>query len=286
VQLKAVLDYTKDVPEHELLLSYREPRPDERDIGKPESIQLAMASRASSCLASLKLIGDDLSGQIDYQQALAGITAKLGTKRFKGDDRVLAVVQDVVSGIRKIDAQMQLSGTALKPQFKLRSNLGHELSDGINTAFARQLEAGRRELLVRFEQEATKRSEKLTQLYDEQLQKLTGQLNLNKGEVQEIAQAFGIKLPGKLDIKGLGGLPIDPNKPFDLKKPLELPGVDKVLPKPDVKLPKFGLQPDSGPSSGIRQASDVENTIEDIGGLFKKKKKPAPKTVQPADAQK
>ncbi len=281
VQLKAVLDYTKDVPEHQLLLSYKEPRPDERDIGKPESIQLAVASRASECIANLKLVGDDLSGQIDYRQALESITAKLGTKRFKGDDRVLGVIQEVVAGIHKVDAQMQLSGTALKPQFKLRSNLGHDLSSGINTAFARQLEAGRRELLVRFEQEAAKRSEKLTVLYDEQIQKLTGQLSFNKGEVQEIAQSFGIKLPGKLDIKGLGGLPIDPNKPLDLK------GLGKALPlpKPDVKLPKFGLQPGTEPTPGVRQAKDLENTLEDLGGLFGKKKKPAPKTVQPAAGQ-
>ena len=283
VQLKAVLDYTKDVPEHQLRLSYKEPRPAERDIGKPESIQLAMVSRESNCLANLKLVGDDLSGQIDYQQALEGITAKLGTKRFKGDTRALSVIQEVVSGIHKIDAQMQLSGTALKPQFKLRSNLGHDLSDGINTAFKRELVNGRRDLLDRFEQEAAKRSEKLTQLYDEQLQKLTGQLNLNKGEVQQIAQSFGIKLPGKLNIKGLGGLPLDPNKPLDLK------GLGNALPKPDVKLPKFGLQADDEPAPGVRQASDVEHTLEDLGGLFGKKKKPAPKptpkTVQPAAGQ-
>ncbi len=286
VQLNAKLDYTKDVPVHQLRLSYKEPRPEERDFGKPESIQLAMTSRSSNCVANLKLVGDELSGQIDYQQALEGITAKLGTKRFKNDERVLAVIQNVVNDIQKVDAQMVLSGTALKPQFKLRSNLGHELSAGVNTAFARQLEAGRREVLVRFEQEAAKRSEKLTLLYEEQLQKLTGQLNLNKGEVQELAQSFGVKLPGKLDIKGLGGLPIDLNKPIDLKKPLELPGVDKVLPKPDVKLPKFGLQPDNEPSPGIRQASDVEQTIEGLGSLFGKKKKPAPKPVQPAAGQK
>ncbi|MFM9961308.1 MAG: TIGR03545 family protein [Planctomycetaceae bacterium] len=279
VQLKAVLDYTKDVPEHHLLLSYKEPRPEERDIGKPESIQLAMTSRASNCVADLKLVGDELTGRIDYQQALESITAKLGTKRFKNDERVLAVIQDVVSGIHKIDAQMTLSGTALKPQFKLRSNLGHELSDGVNTAFSKQLEAGRRELLVRFEQESAKRSQKLTQLYDEQLEKLTGQLNLNKSDVQELAKSFGVKLPGKLDIKGIGALPIDPNKPLDLK------GLGNVLPKPDAKLQKFGLQPETEPTPGIRQASDVENTIEDLGGLFGKKKKPAPKTVQPADGQ-
>ncbi len=282
VQLKAVLDYTKDVPEHQLLLSYKEPRPDERNIGKPESIQLAMASRASECLTNLTLIGDELSGQIDYRQALESITASLGTKRFKGDERVRSVIQEVVSGIHKIDAQMKLSGTALKPQFKLRSNLGHDLSSGINTAFARELENGRRELLVRFQQETAKRSEKLTEVYNEQIEKLTGQLNFNKGEVQEIAQSFGIKLPGKLDIKGLGGLPIDPNKPLDLK------GLGKALPipKPDAKLPKFGLQPDDEPKPGVRQANDVESTIEDLGSLFGKKKKPARKTVQPAEATK
>ena len=276
VQLKAVLDYTKDVPEHHLLLSYKEPRPDERNIGKPESIQLAMTSRASNCIANLTLVGDELSGQIDYQQALESITAKLGTKRFKGDAFVLAKIQEIVNGIHKIDAQMVLSGTALKPQFKLRPNLGHEISAGVNTAFARQLEAGRREVLVRFEQEAAKRSDKLTQLYDEQIQKLTGQLNLNKGDVQEIAQSFGIKLPGKLDLKGIGGLPIDPNKPLDLK------GLGKALPKVDAKLPKFGLQPEDEPSPGIRQASDIEHTLKDLGGLFGKKKKPTPKPVQPA----
>ncbi len=277
VQLKAVLDYTKDVPEHQLLLSYDEPRPEERDIGKPESIQLAMVSRASTCVANLKLVGDDLEGHIDYRQALESINAKLGTKRFNGDERVLGVIQEVVSGIHKIDAQMQLSGTALKPQFKLRSNL----SSGINTAFARELENGRQKLLVRFQQETTKQSEKLTALYNGQIQKLTGQLNLNKGEIQEIAQSFGIKLPAKLDIKGLGGLPIDP------KKPLDLNGIGKALPlpKPDVKLPKFGLQPNDEPKSGVQQANDVENTIEDLGSLFGKKKKPTPKTIQPAAGQ-
>lgn len=310
VQLKAVLDYTNEIPVHQLLLSYKEPRPEERNIGKPESIQFAMASRASNCLANLKLVGDELSGRIDYQQALESLTAKLGTKRFQGDDRVLAVIQDVVSGIQKIDAQMQVSGTALKPQFKLRSSLGQDLSEGVNTAFARQLESGRRELLVRFEQEAAKRSEKLTQLYDEQLPKLTGQLNLNKGDIHEIAQACGIKLPGKIDIKGLGNLPIDPSKPIDLKKALDIQNVGTVLPKLDPTLqptlPKFGLQPDAREaapadlskipgleknksaqkaSEAIRQASQVENTLEEFG-LFGKKKKPAPKTVQPADAQK
>ena len=136
-------------------------------------------------------------------------------------------------------------------------------------------------MLVRFEQEAAKRSEKLTGLYDEQIQKLTGQLNLNKGEVQEIAQSFGVKLPSKFDIKGLGGLPIDP------KKPLDLNGIGKALPlpKPDAKLPKFGLQPDTDSNPGVRQANDVENTIEGLGSLFGKKKKPAPKTIQPAAGQ-
>lgn len=285
VRLKAVLDYTNDVPEQQFVLSYKEPQPEPQDFGKPESIQLAMTSRAIDCRADLMLVGDRLSGQIDYQQALEAITAKLGSKRFKNDQRVLAVIQDVVSGIRKIDAQMQLSGTVLKPQFKLRSNLGRELSSGLNTAFARQLETGRQELLVRFDQEAAKRSEKLTQLYDEQLEKLTGQLSLNRGELQELAQIFGLKLPGKLDVKGLGGLPIDPRKPMDSKKPLELPGVDKVLPKPDVKLPKFGLQPERESSSTVRPSTALESTIEDLGSLFQTKKKPAPKPVPPAAGQ-
>lgn len=303
VQLKAVLDYTKAVPEHQLLLSYKEPRPEERMIGKPDSIQLAMTSRASNCLANLTLVGDELTGQIDYQQALESMTATLGSKRFKGDTQVLAVVQDVVNGINKIDAQMLVSGTALKPRFKLKSNLGQDLSTGINTAFARQLEAGRQLLLARFEQEATKRSEKLTLLYNEQIQSLAGKLNLNKGEVQEIAQSFGLKLPGKLDIKGLGGLPIDPNKPLDLQGlGKALPKLGTELPKLETNLPKFGLQPTETPapdlskipglennksakkaSESIRQASDVKNALDDLG-LFGKKK-PAPKTVQPAGSQ-
>src|SRR5207249_1369291 len=146
----------------------KEPRPDQRDVGLPDSIQLALGSRGTNYRADVKLVGDDLSGQIDFQQALESITAKLGVKRFMGDEQVLTVIQDAVSGIRTIDAQMHLSGTALKPKFTLRSNLGQELSNGINTAFAKQLEAGRRGLLVRFDQETAKRSEKLSRLYDEQ----------------------------------------------------------------------------------------------------------------------
>lgn len=343
VQLKAVFDYTKAIPEHQLVLSYKEPRPDHKEIGKPESIQLAMASRATQCLADIKMLGDDIDGRINFQQVLESITAKLGTKRFKGDNNVLAVVQDVVSSIRKIDADMKLDGTILKPKFQLRSNLGADLSGGINTAFARQLEEGRRMMLVRFDQEAAKRSEKLTQLYDEQLEKLTGKLQLHKGEVHEIAQAFGLKLPGKLDLKKItNGLPIDINKPIDLSKPIDMKAIGKSLPKlnknlPDLTtmpelntLPKFGTQPQSNPvlpqlprigkrptgtpndvnqptettetgipdlsalpglennksakqaTDAIRQASEVQQTLDGLGLFGKKKKLPASKVVKPA----
>lgn len=301
VQLKAVLDYTQAIPEHKLLLSYKEPRPDTRAVGRSDSIQLAINSRGTSCLADLTMVGDKLSGQIDFQQALESITAKLGTKRFNGDERVLAVIQDVVSGVRKIAAQLQVSGTALKPGVKLRSTLGQEIATGINTAFARQLEAGRRELLVRFEQETTKQSAKLTRLYDEQWQKLTGDLKFNRDEIQQLAQSFGLKLPGKIDLKGVAEkLPIDFKQPLELKTPLDLKEIGKSLPKPDAKLPQFGLQPDAAPvpkipglendpklksaSDAIRQAGDVKKSLDDLG-LFPKKKTTPPKSVQPASGQ-
>jgi uncharacterized protein (TIGR03545 family) len=301
VQLKAVLDYTQAVPEHKLLLTYQEPRPDTRAVGKSDSIQLAINSRGTGCFADLTMVGDKLSGQVDFQQALESITAKLGTKRFSGDERVLAVIQDVVSGVRKITARLQVSGTALKPGVKLRSTLGQELSAGINTAFARQLEAGRRELLVRFEQETTKQSAKLTRLYDEQWQKLTGDLKFNRDEIQQIAQAFGLKLPGKIDLQGVAEkLPIDLQQPLELKTPLDLKEIGKSLPKPDMKLPQFGLQPDATPapkipglekdpklksaSDAVRQAGDVTKSLEDLG-LFPKKKTAIPKSVQPAAGQ-
>ncbi len=289
VQLKAVLDFTKEVPEHQFLLSYKEPRPDERELGNSDSVKLAVASKGLDCLADLKLVGDDLSGRINFRQALESITAKPGDKRFKGDDRVLEVVQDVVSGIRKIEAEMNLSGTALKPRFKLQSNLGHELSDGINTAFARQLEAGRRDLLVRFNQETSQRSAKLTQLYEEQIQKLTGKLQLNKGAVQEIAQSFGLKFPGNLDLKRIAsGLPDGLKSPFDPSKPIDLKSLSNNLPKLNPKLPKFDEQPEQqSPTnnqptkSPIQQASEIEQGLD---SLFRKKKPrvPAPKTVKPA----
>jgi hypothetical protein len=224
----------------------------------------------------------------------------------------LEVVQEVASGIHKIDAQMDLSGTALKPQFKLKSNLGADLSSGLNTAFARQLEAGRRQVLARFDQQTAKQSEKLTSLYNEQLQKLTDQLHLNHGTVQQIAQSFGLKLPGNFDLKGLAGnLPIDLNKSLsiDPSDPLDLKGLGKNLPKVGGKLPTFGLHDDSGPPlklppslnprqapndetplpekapSLIQQTSEIEQGLESLFGK-KKPKKPATKSVQPAVSEK
>ncbi len=311
VQLKAVFDYTKKVPKHELLLTYKEPMGAEQNLGKPESIQLAMTSRATNCRAELIMVGDELSGQLNFKQALDAVTAKLGTKRFKGDETVLAVVQGVAAGVNKIDAEMQLSGTALKPHFKLKSNLGADLSSGLNSAFAKQLEDGKRKVLARFNQETVKQSEKLSLLYDEQLEKLTGQLNLNKGEIQEIAKSFGLKMPGKFDLKGIaGGLPIDLNKTLkiDPNNPLNLGGLTKNLPKPDAKLPTFGLHDDSEPplklppflnpkqvptggvpspnktTNPIQQASDIEQGLESLFGKKKPKKAPT-KAVQPAGAE-
>ncbi|MCX7421758.1 MAG: TIGR03545 family protein [Planctomycetia bacterium] len=312
VNLKAVFDYTKAVPEHELSVVYKEPKGAEQNLGKPESIQLAMTSRATNCRADLKMIGDELSGDLNFQQALDAVTAKLGTKPFKNDQIVLKVVQDVVSSVNKIDAHMKLSGTAFKPHFKLKSSLGADLSSGLNTAFARQLEDGKRKLVARFDQETTKQSARLSSLYNEQFEKLTGQLGLNKSEIQEIAQSFGLKMPGKFDLKGIAsGLPIDLNKSLqiDPNNPLNLGGLTKNLPKPDSKLPTFGLSDDSTPpltlppflnstpapkgegtspakpTNPIQQASEIEQGLESLFGKKKPKKTPA-KSVQPAVGEK
>ena len=312
VNLKAVFDYTKSPPEHELALVYKEPKGTEQNLGKPESIQLAMTSRATNCRADLKMIGDELSGDLNFKQVLDAVTAKLGTKPFKNDEMVLKVVQDVASSVSKIDAHMQLSGTALKPHFKLKSNLGADLSSGLNTAFARQLEDGKRKLVARFDQETIKQSAKLSSLYNEQFEKLTGQLGLNKSEIQEIAQSFSLKMPGKFDLKGIaGGLPIDLKKSLqiDPNNPLNLGGLTKNLPKPDSKLPSFGLHDDSTPpltlppflnstplpkgegtspikpTNPIQQASEIEQGLESLFGKKKPKKTPA-KSVQPAVGEK
>ncbi len=318
VQLKAIFDFTGDTPKQQLVLSYKEPRPDHQEIGKPESIQLAMASRDTSCLANINLDGDDLSGKIHFRQALESITAKLGTKRFKGDEIALTVIRDVVSGIHKVDADMQISGSMLKPKFQLHSSLGTDLSSGLNTAFARQLENARQDMLVRFDREAAKRTDKLNQLYDEQLEKLTGKLQFQKSDIQNLAQTFGLKLPGKIDLKKItNGLPIDRSKPIDPTKPIDLKSLGKSLPKlkttlPDLtnlpelnKLPKFDERPESNPilpqlprtgnrpassptepttktTEAIRQASDVHQALDGLGLFGKKPKRPTTKTVKPA----
>jgi len=138
-------------------------------------------------------------------------------------------------------------------------------------------------------------------LYDEQWQKLTGDLKFNRDEIQQLAQSFGLKLPGKIDLKGVAEkLPIDFKQPLELKTPLDLKEIGKSLPKPDAKLPQFGLQPDAAPvpkipglendpklksaSDAIRQAGDVKKSLDDLG-LFPKKKTTPPKSVQPASGQ-
>ncbi len=252
VQLKAVLDFTQETPKHQFLLSYKDPRGDDRSLGDPESISLAVGSHATNCVADLKLIGDDLSGQIDFHQVVSTIKAQFGRKRFKRDELVLGVVQDVVNGIDNLDAQLTLAGSVLKPQFQLRSNLGHELSSGINVAFAKQLDAGRREMIARFDSETAQQTAKLTRLYDDQLVKLTGQLQFNRDEVTQLAQSVGIKLPGGLDLKQLAN-----GLPDGLKRPLDIKQIGGKLPKLSGKFPNMPTLPGSRNSPKVDGQADV-----------------------------
>lgn len=151
-------------------------------LGKPEKLALAVAPGTASLLVELELVGDAVSGHISFAQPELDITPAIGPKT---NATLAAVMEQAVSGVRQLSAEVTLGGTLREPQFKIDSPVGKQLADGISTALATAARQRGERLLAKVQDQADAQMGKITQARDTLEQDLLARL----GEHQELLKS-------------------------------------------------------------------------------------------------
>ena len=159
----------------------------ERTLGKPDSIAVNVAAGEASIAAEIMLEGDELSGFIRVHQAstLAATTPALH------DDRIAAVLADSLRGVDRLEANIELAGTLRKPLWKIDSNLGPQLAEGVNGAVRRYLTERRDRLVAKVQGKVDEQLAKLDARRQEAQQELLGKLGEDQQVVTQLAALMG-----------------------------------------------------------------------------------------------
>jgi hypothetical protein len=157
-------------------------------LGDEHSLAVSVAADSLSCHAEMKLVGEELSGELNLRQEPATLTAHLEAAGGELEEHAVHALEDIVSGIKAIEANVGISGKLSSPRLSIKSNLGAQIASGVSAAFEHQLEQGREELAARLDQEAKKQSVQLQKLFKEKSQLLASRLNGNEQQVNDLVQ--------------------------------------------------------------------------------------------------
>jgi uncharacterized protein (TIGR03545 family) len=177
----------------------------ERNLGAADKLAVNVAAGEASIAGELHLRGDVLSGVITLRQA-STLAARTPALR---DDRIATMLTESLAGVDRLEAEVTVSGTLRKPKWKIESNLGPQLAEGINGAVRRYLTERRDRLVAKVQGKVDEQLAKLDAKRQEAQQELMGKLGENQELVGQLASLMGGGgaaggLPGGLSIPQIG----------------------------------------------------------------------------------
>jgi uncharacterized protein (TIGR03545 family) len=159
----------------------------DRTLGNADKLAVNVGGGEASITADIKLIGDELSGTIHIRQA-SQLTMNTAAIR---DDRIGGMLAESLRGVDRLEATVELGGTMRKPSWKIDSNLGPQLADGVNSAVRKYL-AGRRDAaLAKVQGKVDEQLAKLEAMRTEAQQELLGKLGEDQQMMTQLASIMG-----------------------------------------------------------------------------------------------
>ncbi len=179
VTVSLTLDRRNEVAHDHLLLSCPQIAMPARQLGKPEKLVVEMGEGAAKFHIDLQMEGDQLVGQILFEQESLQLTPRLA-KSPSG--QLAKTLEQSLSGVQRLQASVALTGTLKKPKLKIESDIGSQVAAGLNATVKRVLQEQTDSLLAKSRAQVDAQLAKLTELREQAQTELLGQL----GEGQEL----------------------------------------------------------------------------------------------------
>jgi len=147
----------------------------EYTLGNDDQWALQVDPGAASCWIDLQFSGDELSGDLRWREDQLSLRT-LATGR--NSTIAAKAMQGALDRIDRLHAHATISGSAAKPKLHVRSNLGADLSRGLQLAARRELSLLQEKLSARLEREV-----------NEQVSRLADELSTEQSELLTIVQS-------------------------------------------------------------------------------------------------
>lgn len=205
VEIHAVLDRTGEAPADQIVLNCPNIKLPGARLGREGVFCFELAPGNTHLWAGLTLRGDQVAGCMLLKQS--GIVLTPSVAEPLGGARLAGSLAAASESLKEIEVQVDLSGAIVRPDLKIRSNLGPKLAEGLNQLALSEIEHRRDQAAAlveqRVEQELTKFQNRL--LADEEI--LKSRLKLSESEIQQLGKLVGQRVPSADQIlsKALGG---------------------------------------------------------------------------------
>jgi len=166
------------------------------------SNKLAIGMPASHAKLDMEIVltDDVLEGQIAFHQTSVQLTPVVTGDKNKA---LLEMLGEALSDVEQVSAEITLSGTVKQPTFQIKSELGSQLSSGINRAIAGLVQERSEALMAKITLQVDAQAEKLTAAKTKFEEELLASLGEHQQLFEQIA-AFSNPASQSLPIPQIG----------------------------------------------------------------------------------
>lgn len=196
LQLRVTYDATSDVPMAEMLADYRDHNPHSLMAGKPEKACVTATLSDLTWTTRLKLVRNQIEGHVHLQ-------SEVGHLSFEGADNIrpeiVEAANDSFAAVRILNATVQLGGTLRDPVIDLQSDVGEQISAGVQQAFVHELNTAKLRLISEVNDYANEQIEKLKGRFAGEYEELKNDNKKLLEQISEVQTIVATLQSGKID---------------------------------------------------------------------------------------
>jgi hypothetical protein len=188
IQLMATLDRTGKTAHDEIEVSVRGLPYPRMQLGRAESLQISFAPSSADVDIHLKVVGNELSGNICLEQPAVEMGLQLGGSLASG--KLEMAVANSLHRQDPLTTRVALSGTLDKPTWKVSSNLGPAVYRAVQLALDHAVRAKIEKVASQSAQSVDERLEDLNSLATGQMMALLPQIEAPQTKLKRLAMPF------------------------------------------------------------------------------------------------
>lgn len=198
VELAATIDRTQEIPVNEVAFRWNPTNVPPLTLGDAESLAVKVSAGDPKFQGRIRQSGNEIDGELAMRQDAVTLAVEQGTNA-KGREDIQRFVTRALQGINHLEASVLLTGSAEKPDLKLKSNLGPQLAEGLSGALTQELQAQRDKLIAELDTKVLAERNQLQTMMGERYKQIVDRLNLDEQQMRKL-------------IERVAAQPIDVNK--------------------------------------------------------------------------